>query len=93
MNEASDHVKVSPAKSDPKALTSAIGRVANIQVVPVSDPNERVQRFAGRTISSKSIVLISMNHVDDSKSKITVNCEKMVIGSMLTKDIKKALSS
>lgn len=93
MNEASDQVKIAAAKSDSKALSLAVGRVANIQVVPVSDPNEKVQRFAGRTISTGSIVLISISYVDDSRSKIMVNCEKMVIGSMLTKDIRRALSS
>ncbi|XP_071846020.1 AP-3 complex subunit beta-2-like isoform X2 [Apostichopus japonicus] len=93
MNEASDQVKIAAAKSDSKALSLAVGRVANIQVVPVSDPNEKVQRFAGRTISTGSIVLISIGNVDDSRSKIMVNCEKMVIGSMLTKDIRRALSS
>lgn len=93
MNEASDQIQVSPSKSESKALASAIGQVANIQVVPASDPSQKVHRFAGRTISTESMVLISITSNDGSKSKITVNCEKMVIGSMLTKDIKKVLSS
>ena len=51
-------------------------------------------RFAGQTVSSSTLVLISVTlppeDAGDAASAvtITVNCEKMVVGNMLLKDLK-----
>ena len=86
MNEVSDKVPIpEPANSD-KAIVARVAEVANVQLVPASDPAGRTCRFAARTLSKGSLVLVTVG-----QGKITTNCEKMVIGNMLVKDIKKAL--
>jgi hypothetical protein len=48
-------------------------------------------RFAGRTLSSKSLVLVTITMLENDQANISVNCEKMVIGSMLLNEIKSHL--
>ena len=43
-----------------------------------------------KTASGRADTLITVK-VTDSKAKVTVNCEKMVICSMLLKDLKTSL--
>ena len=52
-----------------------------------------VYRFGSETKSGKALVLITLKIAqDDSKSSLTINCEKMVIASMLAKELQEALS-
>ena len=53
-----------------------------------------ILKFAGRTVATKSLVLISLKYQCDSAeaAELTVNCEKMVIGGLLLKDIKQIVS-
>ena len=53
-----------------------------------------VLKFAGRTAATKSLVLISLKYQADSAeaAELTVNCEKMVIGGLLLKDIGQSIS-
>ena len=46
-------------------------------------------RYAGQTLSSKSLVLVTITIGENPK--LTVNCEKMIIGSMLSAELKDAL--
>ena len=48
-------------------------------------------RFAGNLVSSGLPVLLTV--MSASKSTITVNCEKISVGSLLAKEIKTALSN
>jgi hypothetical protein len=50
-----------------------------------------VFRFAGQTLSSKSLVLVTIKTLENEKANVSVNCEKMVIGSMLLNEIKSFL--
>lgn len=50
-----------------------------------------VFRFAGQTLSSKSLVLVTIKILENDQVSISVNCEKMVIGSMLLNEIKSYL--
>jgi AP-3 complex subunit beta len=50
-----------------------------------------VFRFAGQTLSSKSLVLVTIKMQENDQANISVNCEKMVIGSMLLNEIKSHL--
>lgn len=50
-----------------------------------------VSRFAGQTLSSKSLVLVTIKMLENDQANISVNCEKMVIGSMLLNEIKSHL--
>ena len=63
--------------------------------ISYSFSGETVQlRFAARTIATKSLVLLTITYECDSPefADLTVNCEKMVIGNLLMKDIKVILS-
>ena len=48
-------------------------------------------RFAGQTLSSKSLVLVTI--LIGANSKLTVSCEKMIIGSMLLAELKETLKN
>ncbi|XP_071965282.1 AP-3 complex subunit beta-2-like isoform X2 [Antedon mediterranea] len=90
MNENSEKVDIPDSLNNQKAIMQRVGEVANVQVVPPSDPTITTYRFAGKTISTGTPVLVTVK-ADGNKSKITVNCEKMIIGNMLPKDIKKSI--
>lgn len=47
--------------------------------------------FAGQTMSSQSLALITVERNESKGIQFTVNCEKMVIGSMLLNEIKNSL--
>ena len=51
-------------------------------------------KFAGRTVATKSLVLISIVYQPDdpTSAELVVNCEKMVVGGLLLKDIKEKIS-
>lgn len=59
---------------------------------PLPPPPSPVSRFAGKTVSSGSLVLVTVARKDSGEAQLTVNCEKMVIGTMLVKDILHALT-
>lgn len=58
---------------------------------PVPPPDHPVYRFAARTVTSSSLVLVTVV-TKEGAAQLTVNCEKMVIGTMLVKDILLALT-
>lgn len=73
------------------AVRTKIFEVTNVGAVQRSD-DEKLLLFAGQTMSSKSLVLISVEQTSNGNTiSLTVNCEKMVIGSMLLNEIKAAL--
>ncbi|KAH8414912.1 hypothetical protein KR215_009909 [Drosophila sulfurigaster] len=47
--------------------------------------------FAGQTLSSKSLVLLTLQWQTDEALTLLVNCEKMVIGSMVLNELRNAL--
>lgn len=49
-------------------------------------------RFAGRTLTSGSLVLLTLDARPTGTAQLTVNSEKMVIGAMLVKDVAQALT-
>lgn len=49
-------------------------------------------RFAAKTVTSGSLVLITLERREGATAQLTVNSEKMVIGTMLVKDIIQALA-
>ena len=53
-----------------------------------------VLKFAGRTVATKSLVLISIRYQCDepTHAEVIVNCEKMVVGGLLLKDLKEIIS-
>ncbi|XP_063970298.1 AP-3 complex subunit beta-2-like isoform X3 [Lytechinus pictus] len=91
MNEHSDKCDIEASHREEKELIRCVGETANVQIVPASDPSKLTYRFSGRTISAGTSALLTVQILSEGKARITSNCEKMVIGNMLVKDIKKAL--
>lgn len=60
---------------------SAVFQIANVALISSDDST---LRFAGQSVSSGCLVLITMDN-----GELTVNCEKMVLGSMLLTDLVK----
>uniref|UniRef100_A0A182QFB0 AP-3 complex subunit beta n=1 Tax=Anopheles farauti TaxID=69004 RepID=A0A182QFB0_9DIPT len=78
-----------------KTLHRAIFEACNVAAVPVGEQhNNQRFLFVGQTMSSKSLVLIVLERTktsDDSTFSLTVNCEKLVVGSMLLNELKAVL--
>uniref|UniRef100_A0A8C7L1Y0 AP-3 complex subunit beta n=1 Tax=Oncorhynchus kisutch TaxID=8019 RepID=A0A8C7L1Y0_ONCKI len=75
---------------DCHAVVQRVTTAANLSRVPCGSDKEC--RFAGKTVTSGSLVLVSVVTKEDGAAQLTVNCEKMVIGTMLVKDIHQALT-
>ncbi|XP_041375514.1 AP-3 complex subunit beta-2-like [Gigantopelta aegis] len=88
MNENVSKVNISESNQPMNDLCRCVHTVANVLQIPSSD--DAVLRFAAKTVAMSALVLITVMKNDDS-AKMTVNCEKMVIATMLLKDIKAAL--
>jgi len=86
MNECSTGLSLPSTHCDLKTVSERIYVAANLLQVP-SGEAEQLQ-FAGQTISGASLVLVS---VDLAESRLCVNTEKIVLGSMLLKEIKGCL--
>uniref|UniRef100_A0A1B0DJF7 AP-3 complex subunit beta n=2 Tax=Phlebotomus papatasi TaxID=29031 RepID=A0A1B0DJF7_PHLPP len=72
--------------SDQKMIQEKILRMAN--VAPIESNEEKILQFAGQTLKSKSLLLITVLIKDAQEAQVTVNCEKIVMGSILLNDIK-----
>ncbi len=88
MNEHSVTIPLNTTISDVRLLQQRIYEHANVGSVPSSLPN--TLHFAGQTLSSQSLVLITIE-IGDETATVSINCEKMVVGSMLLNEIKAAL--
>lgn len=88
MNENSATVAISDDTSSAKSICECVLTAGNLLQVPSSDEN--VFKFSAKTLASGTLVLVSVK-VSNKKAKVTVNSEKMVIGTMLLKDIQKAM--
>lgn len=94
MNEHSARIETSANKLP--AVRTKIFEVANVAAVNRSDANDdQLILFAGQTMASKSLVLITVERPADNGNVVvvTVNCEKMVVGSMLLNELKTALKN
>ena len=93
MNENQDTFAIPSTNKAEKALLARVGEAANVQIVPASEPSKLSYCFAAKTISSATLVLVQVKLTEDAdQARLKVNCEKMVIGSMLVKELKKALT-
>lgn len=97
MNEHSATITV-PEKIALTSIRGKIFEVANVAVVspmaPSPDTSIQSVYFAGQTMASQSLVLIALAlNAADKQMAVSVNCEKMVVGSMLLNDIKLALKN
>ena len=90
MTENSCKIMLPDQKTDMKSVITCVHSVANVLLVPSTDEN--TYRFSARSMATGTLVLVSVI-VKESTGKLTVNCEKMVIGTMLMKDLKNAFST
>ncbi|XP_017875805.1 AP-3 complex subunit beta-2 [Ceratina calcarata] len=81
MNEHAAKVQYSGSK---KVVAQKVYEAANVAMITNTD--EEI-RFAAHTLASKSLVLVTIKLMDDCL-EICVNCEKMVIGSILLNELK-----
>lgn len=86
MNE---HSASFDTKYELKAVQKRIFETANLALISKSDCDGKdIILFAGQTMASQSLVLVTVELSATDKLAITVNCEKMVVGSMLLNEIK-----
>uniref|UniRef100_A0A6Q2XD81 AP-3 complex subunit beta n=1 Tax=Esox lucius TaxID=8010 RepID=A0A6Q2XD81_ESOLU len=90
MNEITEKVTLGEKCHGEHAVIQRVTTAANLSRVPCGSDKEC--RFAGKTVTSGSLVLVSVVTKDNGAAQVTVNCEKMVIGTMLVKDILQTLT-
>ena len=89
-------VNVPSATSDEASVKKRIYEAANVLQVPNvndEDEDELLLRFAGLTLATKSHLLLTVKIASDGNGRIVVNCEKIVVGNMMAKEMKKALEA
>ncbi|XP_078126948.1 AP-3 complex subunit beta-1 isoform X1 [Sander vitreus] len=90
MNETSATITMATANTSSQAISKQVLCAANVGVVSSSGNN--FNRFAGRTVSSGALVLVSLELKESSTALLTINTEKSVMASMLLRDLKQALA-
>ncbi|XP_012259104.2 AP-3 complex subunit beta-1 [Athalia rosae] len=85
MNE---HVAKTVFSGNRKLISQKVFESSNAALISSED---NILRFAAQTLASKSLVLITINITDNDNLEVCVNCEKMVVGSMLLNDLKSNL--
>lgn len=96
MNETRGKADLPSQASDLPTITSRVYKAANLLQVPCSDLS--MLQFAGKTLSQKHFVLVTIldkantdTDVTTTCKEIIVNTENIVIGSMLLKELKAGL--
>ncbi|XP_043084314.1 AP-3 complex subunit beta-2-like [Puntigrus tetrazona] len=102
MNEISEKLTLGEKCVNEHVIVERVTATANLSRVPCGSdkecstppppPSAPVYRFAGKTVSSGCLVLVTVATKEGGGAQLTVNCEKMVIGTMLVKDVMQALS-
>lgn len=90
MNEISEKLTLGEKCVNEHVIVERVTATANLSRVPCG--SEKECRFAGKTVSSGCVVLVTVACKEGGGAQLTVNCEKMVIGTMLVKDILQALT-
>ncbi|KAM6119270.1 LOW QUALITY PROTEIN: AP-3 complex subunit beta-2 [Pterocles gutturalis] len=89
MSEITEKLTLPENRSD-HAIVQQVTSAANVGRVPCGADNE--YRFAAKTVTSGSLVSSPLERREGTAAQLTVNSEKMVIGTMLVKDIVQALA-
>ncbi|XP_075875427.1 AP-3 complex subunit beta-2 isoform X7 [Nelusetta ayraudi] len=102
MNEITEKLTLDAKCRNEHSIVQRVTTAVNVSRVPcgsdkecsppVPPPAAPVHRFAGRTVTSGSLVLITVVTKEEGAAQLTVNCEKMLIGTMLVKDVLLALT-
>ena len=102
MNETAAKVDLPAANANLDTIRKKVYEAANVLLVPSLDEDggdgevskAKVVKFAGKTLATSTLVLLKVR-LDEATSgcDLEINCEKIVVGSMLAKELKKALES
>lgn len=90
MNEITEKLTLPDSCRSDHTVVQKVTATANLGRVPCGTSDE--YRFAGRTLTSGSLVLLTLDARPPGPAQLTVNSEKMVIGTMLVKDVVQALT-
>ncbi|XP_063025408.1 AP-3 complex subunit beta-2 isoform X1 [Melospiza melodia melodia] len=90
MSEITEKLTLPEKCRSDHTIVQQVTSAANVGRVPCGASNE--YRFAAKTVTSGSLVLITLERREGSTAQLTINSEKMVIGTMLVKDIIQALT-
>uniref|UniRef100_A0A8B9XPU8 AP-3 complex subunit beta n=1 Tax=Bos mutus grunniens TaxID=30521 RepID=A0A8B9XPU8_BOSMU len=90
MNEITEKLTLPDTCRSDHVVVQKVTATANLGRVPCGTSDE--YRFAGRTLTSGSLVLLTLDARPTGAAQLTVNSEKMVIGTMLVKDVVQALT-
>ncbi|XP_015494634.1 AP-3 complex subunit beta-2 [Parus major] len=90
MSEITEKLMLPEKCQSDHTIVQQVTSAANVGRVPCGASNE--YRFAAKTVTSGSLVLITLERREGSTAQLTINSEKMVIGTMLVKDIIQALA-
>ncbi|KAK7798868.1 hypothetical protein U0070_014245 [Myodes glareolus] len=90
MNEITEKLTLPDTCRSDHMVVQKVTATANLGRVPCGTSDE--YRFAGRTLTSGSLVLLTLHARPAGPAQLTVNSEKMVIGTMLVKDVIQALT-
>ncbi|XP_040458180.1 AP-3 complex subunit beta-2 isoform X1 [Falco naumanni] len=90
MSEITEKLTLPEKCQSDHTIVQQVTSAANVGRVPCGADNE--YRFAAKTVTSGSLVLITLEQREGAAAQLTVNSEKMVIGTMLVKDIIQALA-
>ncbi|NWY33360.1 AP3B2 protein, partial [Pheucticus melanocephalus] len=90
MSEITEKLTLPEKCRSDHTIVQQVTSAANVGRVPCGASNE--YRFAAKTVTSGSLVLVTLERREGSTAQLTINSEKMVIGTMLVKDIIQALT-
>uniref|UniRef100_A0A8C6U734 AP-3 complex subunit beta n=1 Tax=Neogobius melanostomus TaxID=47308 RepID=A0A8C6U734_9GOBI len=90
MNEITEKLTLDSKCRNEHAIVQRVTTAANLSRVPCGSNDEC--RFAARTVTLNSLVLVTVATKAEGAAQLTVNCDKMLIGTMLVKEILQALT-
>ncbi|XP_048337998.1 AP-3 complex subunit beta-2-like [Sphaerodactylus townsendi] len=85
MSEITEKLTLPEKCQSDHVLVQQVTAAANVSRVPCGSDKE--YRFAAKTVSSGSLILITLEKKAGNAAHLTINSEKMLIGTMLVKDI------
>uniref|UniRef100_A0A8D2LWW5 AP-3 complex subunit beta n=1 Tax=Varanus komodoensis TaxID=61221 RepID=A0A8D2LWW5_VARKO len=90
MSEITEKLTLPDKCQSDHVIVQQVTTAANVSRVPCGSDKE--YRFAAKTVSSGSLILITLEKKSGNSAQLTINSEKMLIGTMLVKDIIQALT-
>lgn len=93
MNEHQTKLKINSEHVKLTTLKQKIFECLNVACLTQNAVDTKIHYFVGQTMTSKSLVLLTFDWSQTDDLMIQVNCEKMVIGSMVLNELTNYLNS